>query len=137
MPRAKEFLFTGKKINAELARELGLVNHVTSDDELIPAALAMANRLADGAQMAIRATKASLNKILRDTVNLNLDTSLAMEKECFFSDEHKSRVTSPLKGSRTDRPHITTMSRPAIARWNARFRTSPLVGILRAPASAP
>lgn len=99
MPRAKEFLFTGKKINAELARELGLVNHVTSDDELMPAALAMANRLADGAQMAIRATKASLNKILRDTVNLNLDTSLAMEKECFFSDEHKSRVTAFLKRS--------------------------------------
>ena len=89
MPRAKEFLFTGKKINADLARELGLVNHITSDDDLMPAALEMAHRLAGGAQMAIRATKASLNKILRETVNLNLDTSLAMEKECFFSEEHK------------------------------------------------
>ncbi len=97
MPRAKEFLFTGKKIDAKLAQELGLVNHVVPDDQLLPAALAMANRLAGGAQMAIRATKASLNKILRDTVNLNLDTSLAMEKECFASEEHRSLVRSFLK----------------------------------------
>jgi enoyl-CoA hydratase len=58
------------------------------------AALAMAHRLAGGAQMAIRATKASLNKILRDTVNLNLDTSLAMEKECFSSEEHRDCIAS-------------------------------------------
>jgi Enoyl-CoA hydratase/carnithine racemase len=99
MPRAKEFLFTGKKINADLARELGLVNHITSDDDLMPTALAMAHRLAGGAQMAIRATKASLNKILRETVNLNLDTSLAMEKECFFSEEHKNCIAAFLKRS--------------------------------------
>ena len=99
MPRAKEFLYTGKKINADLARELGLVNHITSDDDLMPTALAMAHRLAGGAQMAIRATKASLNKILRETVNLNLDTSLAMEKECFFSEEHKNCIAAFLKRS--------------------------------------
>ncbi len=96
--RAKEFLFTGKKIDAALARELGLVNHVTDDDKLMSEALAMARQLAGGAQMAIRATKASLNKLLRDTVNLNLDTSLAMEKECFFSEEHKNCIASFLKG---------------------------------------
>ncbi|MCB1539492.1 MAG: enoyl-CoA hydratase/isomerase family protein [Rhodoblastus sp.] len=97
MARAKEFLFTGKKINATLAKEIGLVNHVTEDDQLMPEALAMAHRLAGGAQMAIRATKASLNKILRDTANLNLDTSLAMEKECFSSQEHKDCIAAFLK----------------------------------------
>jgi enoyl-CoA hydratase len=100
MPRAKEFLFTGKKIDAEMARSMGLVNHVVANEELMPAALEMARRLAGGAQMAIRATKASLNKILRDTVNLNLDTSLAMEKECFASEEHASRIATFLERSR-------------------------------------
>lgn len=95
--RAKEFLLTGTKIDSALALKIGLVNHVTENDELMPEALAMAHRLASGAQMAIRATKASLNKILRDTVNLNLDTSLAMEKECFFSEEHKRCIASFLK----------------------------------------
>lgn len=97
MARAKEFLFTGKKIDAVLAREIGLVNHVTDDDQLMPEALAMARQLAGGAQMAIRATKAALNKMLRETVNLNLDTSLAMEKECFFSEEHRNCIASFLK----------------------------------------
>lgn len=97
MARAKEFLFTGKKIDAALAREIGLVNHVVDDDKLMPEALALAHRLAGGAQMAIRATKASLNKMLRDTVNLNLDTSLAMEKECFFSEDHRNCIASFLE----------------------------------------
>jgi enoyl-CoA hydratase len=92
MPRAKEFLMTGARINAALAKEMGLVNYVVPDDQLIPQAMAMAGRLASGATTAIRATKAALNKILRDTVNLNLDTSLSMEKECFASEEHKALV---------------------------------------------
>lgn len=92
MPRAKEFLFTGQKIDAALAEKIGLVNHVEDDDRLLESSLAMARRLADGPQMALRATKAALNKILRDTVNLNLDTSLSMEKECFKSAEHTERI---------------------------------------------
>jgi enoyl-CoA hydratase len=92
--RAKEFLMTGKKVDATLAQEIGLVNHVVAVDQLMSEALAMAHRLADGAQMAIRATKASLNKSLRDRANLNLDTSLAMEKECFSSEEHRNCIAS-------------------------------------------
>lgn len=97
MPRAKEYLLTGKKITAQIAQEIGLVNHVEDDELLLETAMSMAQSLAGGAQMAIRATKASLNKILRDTVNLNLDTSLAMEKECFFSQEHKTCMAAFLE----------------------------------------
>jgi len=97
MHRAKEYLLTGKKITSERAQELGLVNHVVDDGQLMDEATAMARRLAGGAQMAIRATKASLNKILRDTVNLNLDTSLALEKECFSSSEHRERIQAFLE----------------------------------------
>lgn len=104
MARAKEFLMTGKKIDAALAKEIGLVNHVVDDDRLMIEATAMAHRLAGGAQMAIRATKASLNKILRDTVNLNLDTSLAMEKACFVSEEHRNCIAMFLdRGKRNAR----------------------------------
>lgn len=94
MARAKEYLMTGKRITSEMAREVGLVNYVVDDDALLEEASGMARRLADGPQLAIRATKASLNKILRDTVNLNLDTSLALEKECFSSQEHRDLVAA-------------------------------------------
>jgi enoyl-CoA hydratase len=46
---------------------------------VLPKATAFARRLADGAPMAIRWTKYSMNKILRDQVNLALDTSMFLE----------------------------------------------------------
>lgn len=101
MPRAKEFLFTGQKIDAAMADKIGLVNHVVDDSQLMSSSLAMAHKLATGPQLALQATKASLNKILRDTVNLNLDTSLAMEKECFHSDEHKACINAFLQKRQT------------------------------------
>lgn len=92
MHRAKEYLLTGAKITSDRAMQLGLVNHVVEDDVLVESAFEMAQKLAKAPQMAVRATKASLNKILRDTVNLNLDTSLAMEKACFYSAEHRECI---------------------------------------------
>jgi enoyl-CoA hydratase len=92
--RAKEYLMTGDAISGVEAERIGLVNHVVAPEDLLAAASAMAGRLASGPQNAIRSTKASVNKILRDTANLVLDTSLAFEKECFFSKEHRDAIAA-------------------------------------------
>jgi enoyl-CoA hydratase len=97
MAKAKEYLLTGDSLSAAEAERIGLVNRVIGDDDLMATATAMGRRLADGPQMAIRATKASLNKIVRQVANLNLDTSLALEKECFRSDEHQECVQAFLE----------------------------------------
>lgn len=97
MARAKEFLMTGQKLSAREAHDIGLVNHVVEPDQLMAVATKMARRLADGPQLAMRATKASLNKILREAVNLTLDTSLALEKECFHSAEHRECIDAFLE----------------------------------------
>ncbi|MNR56909.1 enoyl-CoA hydratase [compost metagenome] len=65
---------------------------MVADGEVLATATAMARRMADGPRLAIQASKASVNKILRDTVNLVLDTSLALEKENFFSADHKEAI---------------------------------------------
>ncbi|MGE0825060.1 MAG: enoyl-CoA hydratase/isomerase family protein [Candidatus Binatia bacterium] len=92
--RAKEFLMTGDIISAAEAERIGLINHVVPADQLMDRAMAFANRLAKGPTKAIRWTKVSVNKILRDTANLVLDTSLALEKHCFVTEDHKEAIRS-------------------------------------------
>jgi enoyl-CoA hydratase len=90
--RAKEFLMTGDLVTAQEAERIGLVNHVVPGEELMEKAMAFATRLANGPIRAIRGTKASVNKILRDTANQVLDTSLAVELQCFATEDHKEAV---------------------------------------------
>ncbi|MBI2962658.1 MAG: enoyl-CoA hydratase/isomerase family protein [Deltaproteobacteria bacterium] len=95
--RAKEFLMTGDLLSAEDAHRIGLVNHVVPAEQLLPKALGLAERLANGPIQAIRGTKVSVNKILRETVNLVLDTSLALEKLCFATQDHREAVNAFLE----------------------------------------
>ena len=92
--RAKQYLMTGDLLNAQEAERIGLVNKVVPADQLMPTAMAFANRLANGPTRAIRYTKASVNKILRETANLVLDTSLAYEKLTFGTEDHKEAVNA-------------------------------------------
>src|SRR5918912_3125537 len=87
--RAKEFLLTGDLLTAAEAERIGLINRVVPADQLLATAMTLAQRLAAGPTQAIRGTKVSVNKILRETVNLVLDTSLALEKHCFSTADHQ------------------------------------------------
>ncbi len=55
--RASEILFAGRTLRAAEALELGLVNRVVPDDEVLDAALALAAEIAANAPLAVRATK--------------------------------------------------------------------------------
>ncbi len=79
MARAKQYLLTGDWISGTEAERIGLVNHALPTDQVLTAATAFARRMAEGAPMAIRWTKYSMNKLLRDQVNLALDTSMFLE----------------------------------------------------------
>ncbi len=92
--RAKEFLMTGDIVDAHEAERIGLVNRVVAPDDLMSTAMQLATRLANGPTHAIRGTKASVNKILRDTANLVLDTSLALEKQCFHTQDHREAINA-------------------------------------------
>lgn len=54
---AMELLLTGRAIDAERARELGLVNRVVDDGEAVPAALRLAAEVAANAPLALAAVK--------------------------------------------------------------------------------
>ncbi|MFH1488568.1 MAG: enoyl-CoA hydratase-related protein [Pseudomonadota bacterium] len=89
LAKAKEYLMTGDLITAAEAERIGLVNHVVPQAEVMPKAMELAHRLANGPTRAIRWTKLSCNKRLRDEVNLVLDASLAVETLSMLSEDHK------------------------------------------------
>lgn len=92
--RAKEYLMTGDPLSAVEAERIGLVNHVVPDDQLEERAMAFARRLAAGAPMAVRFTKMSVNKLVKEALASAFDLSLAYELTTFQSDDHKEAVAA-------------------------------------------
>ncbi len=86
--RAKQYLMTGDPVPAVEAERIGLVNRVVPDDALRDEALAFARRLAAGAPLAIQYTKQSVNKVVKEALNLAFDASTALEIVTFQSEDH-------------------------------------------------
>lgn len=59
--RAKELIYTGRKIDAALAYEWGMVNRVVAKGTALQTALEIAEKIAESAPMAVRAAKTSIN----------------------------------------------------------------------------
>jgi len=62
--KAKEMLFTGDAINAEQAERIGMVNQVVPLDQLVPATMALAQRIATRDAFALRMAKRAVNQTL-------------------------------------------------------------------------
>ena len=92
--RAKEYLMTGKLMNAEDAVAMGLINHAVPASDLDEATDRMASRLADGAAQAIRWTKVSVNIGLKHLAHSIMDTSLAYESLSNRSKDHQEAVNA-------------------------------------------
>ncbi|MED3661858.1 enoyl-CoA hydratase-related protein [Ureibacillus terrenus] len=60
--RAKELIYTGRKINAALAYEWGMVNRVVPKGKALETAIEIAKEITESAPMAVRAAKVSINK---------------------------------------------------------------------------
>lgn len=63
---ALEFVLTGASLSAAHAARWGLVNHVVPPDEVLDRALALADRIAANAPLAVRATKRIMTRRERD-----------------------------------------------------------------------
>ncbi|OGO52076.1 MAG: enoyl-CoA hydratase [Chloroflexi bacterium RBG_16_68_14] len=95
--RAKEYLFTGDWITGKEGAEIGLVTRAVPPDQVLPTAMDWARRFAAGAPMALRWTKYSMNKILRDQLNVALDVSTFLEAATMHSEDLKEAATAFLE----------------------------------------
>src|SRR6516165_1483395 len=96
---AKEYAFTGDRISAARAREIGLANHVCPDGEVLSAALAAAHKIAKLPRQAVEATKRILNLHVERAVLATIDFALAAETESFETDDLRANVTRFLERS--------------------------------------
>jgi enoyl-CoA hydratase len=92
--RAKEYLFTGERIPAALAVELGLANRVVAPEALLDEAVALAQKLAAQPAQALQETKRALNLHLQAAALRVLPFALSAETESFSSPEVGERARS-------------------------------------------
>jgi enoyl-CoA hydratase/carnithine racemase len=98
---AKEYAFTGDRIPARRAAEIGLVNHVCPDGEVLDAALACAQRIARLPKGAVEDTKRVLNIHLERAVLATLDFALRAEDRSFTSPELRANLDRMLEAERS------------------------------------
>jgi len=89
---AKEYAFTGDRISAQRAAEIGLANHVCPDGEVLPSALATAQKIAALPRQAVEATKRVLNLHVERSVLATIDFAMASETESFDTDDLRRKV---------------------------------------------
>jgi enoyl-CoA hydratase/carnithine racemase len=74
--RAKDLILTGRRVSAAEALNLGLVNRVAPEGQLLETAVALAESIAANAPIAVAAAKHAID----DGLALGLDDALALEQ---------------------------------------------------------
>ncbi|MFM8756640.1 MAG: enoyl-CoA hydratase-related protein, partial [Limnohabitans sp.] len=93
MAKSKYYLMLCEPLSGEEAERIGLVSLAVDDDQLLPRAYELADRLAGGSQSAIRWTKYAHNNWLRQA-GPSFDTSLALEFMGFAGPDVREGVAS-------------------------------------------
>lgn len=78
---AKELIFTGKVINAEEAKRIGLVNHIYDQSNLLKEGMKLASNIQRNAYLAVSNSKV----VIDNGLDMSLDSGLRYESEVFGS----------------------------------------------------
>ncbi len=103
LAKAKYYLLTSDFIDGREAERIGLVSKALPADEVLPAALAIAERLALGPREATMLTKRALNHWLRQALP-NFEASLAYEMLNFLGPDAAEGLTALRERRRPDFP---------------------------------
>ena len=90
--RAKELLFTGRRLDAQEALAAGLVNAVFPASDLIDRAHALAKMIADNAPIAVRATKLAIDRGFQMNIEAALDLEIALHASCYETEDQRGAM---------------------------------------------
>ncbi len=97
MSRAAEMALTGDTIDARQALEWNLVSRVVPHEDLLPAARAMADRIAVNAAHGIRLTKRLLREAIHARLSEVLELSAVYQAVCHKTPDHSEAVNAFLE----------------------------------------
>lgn len=92
MGRAKELLYTARKVKAPEALAIGLVQGVYPVEQLMEEALKMAGRIAGNAPIAVRATKKAVNDGLQVDMDRAIEIEEALFGSCFETEDQQNAM---------------------------------------------
>jgi len=99
--RAMEMILTGGMISAEVAFAYGLVNHLVTQEELVPKAVAIARKILqnspNSARLALQAVNAGF-----DTAADGFSKEIDLFGSCFSSDDFREGTTAFLNKRKPD-----------------------------------
>ncbi len=90
--RAKELIFTGRRVNAEEALSIGLVNKVVELPQLLDESIAMAKEIAKNSTLAVRVSKMLINRGVESDINTGLALELWGWSLCFTHPDRVERM---------------------------------------------
>ncbi|MBB1031492.1 crotonase/enoyl-CoA hydratase family protein [Dietzia sp. SLG310A2-38A2] len=92
--RAAEMALTGDRVKAEQAAAWGLVNEVVEPEDLLPAARALAGRVAKNPPHAVRMAKRLLRESQHQSLESLLELSAAMQALAHHTADHREALTA-------------------------------------------
>jgi enoyl-CoA hydratase/carnithine racemase len=83
-----EILFSARRLSAEEARQIGLVNRVVAVDDLEPTVRELAATIAANAPLTVQACKAAIREARKEPAQRELEKVERMVEACFRSEDY-------------------------------------------------
>lgn len=100
--RASELFFTGRMVDANEAKDLGIVSKVVPHESLMDAALELGNTIANSPPSAMVLTRRAIHNSLTSTLEQHLEFEWVNQKMCLRAPEFQEGVKSFLEKREPD-----------------------------------
>jgi enoyl-CoA hydratase len=91
---ARMILYTAKRIDAQEAERIGLINKMTSEEGLNDVVLDIARTIADNAPLSVVASKLTINEMVKDESQRDMALIQQQMEICFNSADYKEGRTA-------------------------------------------